>query len=116
MITDEQVIAAIAEFYKSGTGNGGMRKALEAYEASKWVNFDVNDVSTWPPMTKQPYASIPVMVYCTDNKETFYGSKFVTNLHRLLPTNKGYAYWIHPFDRDKRLNVTHWQPLPEFKE
>lgn len=88
VITDGQVIAAI--------------------EASKWVKFDVNDASTWPPpITKQPYASIPVMVYCTDNKETFYSSKFVTNLHRLLPTNKGYAYWIHPFDRDKHINVTH---------
>ena len=35
MITDEQVIAAIAEFYKSGTGNGGVRKALEAYEPTE---------------------------------------------------------------------------------
>lgn len=35
MITDEQVISAIAEFYKSGTGNCGMRRVLEAYEQSK---------------------------------------------------------------------------------
>ena len=120
MITDEQVNVACNRINERHSytvaSKKAMREVLETFEQSKWVKFDIGDVSTWPPMTKQPYASIQVMVYCTDNKETFYGSQFVTNLHRLLPTNKGYSYWIHPFDRDKRLNVTHWQPLPEFKE
>ena len=114
------VKACLDEFKKPGqhaiAPEVFIRTALEAYEQNKWVKFDVDNVSTWPPMPTQPYASVRVMVYCADTKETLYGSKLVTNLHRLLPTDKGFAHWIHPCDRDKHINVTHWQYLPEFKE
>lgn len=55
MITDEQVIKALDVYYGIEHVGGareslieGMRKALEAYEANKWVKFDVDDESTWP--------------------------------------------------------------------
>ena len=50
MITDEQVIKALDAYYGIEHVCGareslieGMRKALEAYEKSKWVKFDVDD-------------------------------------------------------------------------
>ncbi len=99
MITDEQVIAAIAEFYKSGTGNGGMRKALEAYEQSKWVKFDVNDESTYP-IVPDGYVNIEVNVYDTVNNNNIN--------HDYFHPDYGFNHYQH--------HVTHWQPLPEFKE
>lgn len=88
MITYEQVIAAIAEFYKSGTGNGGMRKALESYEASKWVSIEDQK-----PLPRQIVMnSNNVMAYWEDGKW------------------KGVdGFVISP-------NAQYWQPLPEFKE
>lgn len=93
-MTDEQVIAAIAEFYKSGTGNGGMRKALEAYEASKWVKFDEYDKSTYPPF------DVRVLVKLKGD----FGLRIDFMTHILEWHNA-----IRP------RYVTHWQPLPEFR-
>jgi hypothetical protein len=57
MITDKQVLAAIAVFYKSGIGDGGIRKALEAYEQRKWAKFEKDDKTT-PPKQGQQVATI----------------------------------------------------------
>ena len=48
MITDEQVCIACAAYDGADVAHSklaAMRKALEAYEQSKWVKFDVNDES-----------------------------------------------------------------------
>ena len=97
MITDEQVVTAIAEFYKQGTGNGGMRKALEAYEQSKWVKFDEYDETTYPP----------------------FDVRVLTKLKGDFGVDMGIDFMTHSFEwyNSIRLSyVTHWQPLPKFKE
>lgn len=95
MITNEQVIAAIAEFYKSNAGGNGMRRALEAYERSKWVKFDVDDESTHPIDGQVCYT-----LYHTGQVRI---NKW-SSLHR---------FWLYALCKKC---VTHWQPMPEFKE
>ena len=105
MITDEQVNAFINAFELNGghfLGNnefGNVRKALEAYEASKWVKFDVNDESTYP-IVPDGYVNIEVNVYYTVNNNNIN--------HDYFHPDYGFNHYQH--------HVTHWQPLPEFKE
>lgn len=99
MITDEQVEIAGKAFYEDNTTfRSGMRKALEAYEASKWVEFDVNDESTYP-IVPDGYVNIEVNVYDTVNNNIN---------HDYFHPDYGFNHYQH--------HVTHWQLLPEFKE
>ena len=97
MITDELVNAFINAFELNGghfLGNNEfdtVRKALEAYEQSKWVKFDVNDESSYPPARS-------VIV---KKKNGSIGVAFFAN-NRWSPR--------------KDIVVTNWQYLPQFKE
>ena len=74
-----------------------IRQLLEGYEQSKWVKFDAEDESTYPPF----YVRV-----LTKHKGDFgvdMGIDFMTHSFE----------WYNAF----RLSYeTHWQPLPEFKE
>jgi hypothetical protein len=102
MITDEQVMKALDAYYGIEHVGGAreslveeMRKALEAYEASKWVKFDIDDETTHPRDRQ-----VCNVVYHTGRVNTDKWS----DLHR---------FWVYAACRTC---VTHWQPLPEFKE
>ena len=97
MITDEQVKMA-ANVLDIPLSAILMRKALEAYEASKWVKFDVNDESTYP-IVPDRYVNIEVNVYDTVNNNIN---------HDYFHPDYGFNHYQH--------HVTHWQLLPEFKE
>ena len=97
MITDEQVKLA-ANVLDIPLSAILMRKALEAYEASKWVKFDVNDESTYP-IVPDGYVNIEVNVYDTVNNNIN---------HDYFHPDYGFNHYQH--------HVTHWQPLPKFKE
>lgn len=106
MITDEQVCVACAAYDSSDVAHSqlaAMRKALEAYEQSKWVEFNVNDESTYPQKSG----------------------------HHIVFDGRGvsYKYWDNTEDEKRFRNqswfvsesvnfkkATHWQPLPTFKE
>lgn len=110
MITDEQLRITCKAFYGKHIQPDCccdeelqvIRRTLEAYEQSKWVKFDVNDESTWPQRKGHHIAC--------DGRNVFH------------------KYWDNTGDRRFRNNswfvadsvlfkkVTHWQPLPEFKE
>lgn len=90
MITNEQVIAAIASFYKSS-----MRKALEAHEQSKWV-----DVKERLPEDGTTVVVVDVN-YAAKEPYVEYGTSFFSN---------------GDFECEYFCHVTHWQPLPKFKE
>jgi hypothetical protein len=100
MITENQVIGAIAVFYKSGNGYGGMRKALEAYEKSKWVTFDVGDASTYPPIM---------------SGSGIFSENVVTNGRDIARFCHSTKTWCIKLPSE-RCEITHWQPLPTFKE
>lgn len=99
MITDEQVKAAIFAYHDEHHYHpqimADMRKALEAYEQSKWVNFDVDDETTHPRDSQ-----VCIVVYHTGRVSADKWS----DLHR---------FWVYA---SCRTCVTHWQYLPEFKE
>ncbi len=116
MITDEQVKEAVNAWANARALNRfstnpefsfdaeAMRKALEAYEQSKWVKIDVDDESTYPQKTGFYVA---------------FDGRY-----------ESYKYWDRAIGGDKRSinqswfvsesvnskKVTHWQPLPIFKE
>lgn len=102
MITDEQLKIACDTYNKLSGINAAepsyMRKALEAYEQSKWVKFDVDDESTYPTVPNK-WVNVEVLVYETLNNKV--------NHDYFNPTYSFNHYNGH---------VTHWQPLPEFKE
>lgn len=53
MITDEQINEAYEPIRKAGYvihHLGCVKDALEAYEQSKWMKFDVDDESSYPPI------------------------------------------------------------------
>ena len=100
MITDEQVKIMLGAIWGSvetiwEAEFEDTRKALEAYEASKWVKFDVDDELTHP-LDNQ----ICNVRYHTGQINTDKWS----DLHR---------FWVYAACPKC---VTHWQPLPEFKE
>ena len=97
MITDEQ-ISIVADVLNIPLSAILLRKALEEYEASKWVKFDVNDESTYP-IVPDGYVNIEVNVYDTVNNNIN---------HDYFHPDYGFNHYQH--------HVTHWQPLPEFKE
>lgn len=98
MITDEQISIACAAYDSSDVAHSqiaAMRKALEVYEASKWVKFDIDDESTHPIDNQ-----VCNVVYHTGQVRTDRWS----DLHR---------FWVYA---SCQKCVTHWRPLPEFKE
>jgi hypothetical protein len=99
MITDEQVKAAVTTYHDAYHHHpqimADMRKALEAYEQSKWVKFDAYDKSTYPPF------DVRVLVKLKGDFDV--RIDFMTHI----------LEWHNAI----RLSyVTHWQYLPEFKE
>lgn len=107
MITEEQVKLAMKTFdiAMDGRDDGQsqnelncMRKALEAYEASKWVKFDEYDESTYPPFDVRVLTKLKGGDFGFDMSIDFMTHSFE---------------WYNSI----RLSyVTHWQLLPEFKE
>lgn len=95
MITDEQ-ISIVADILSQGFSDNDarVRKALEAYEASKWVKFDVDDSTTYPPNSNHV-----IVLYHS-------GAVSCDGWVKGLMTWK-YAGCINC--------VTHWQYLPKFK-
>ena len=103
MITDEQVKIAANSYlsrpidsYLPDGNLTDMRKALEAYEQSKWVKFDVDDESTYPP----------------------FDVRVLTKLKDDFGKDMSVDFMTHSFEwyNSIRLSyVTHWQYLPEFK-
>lgn len=115
MITDEQVDLAtnamtdyedkMFDGIGSVTVNDAVRVALETYEQSKWVKFDVDDKSTFPPIDKDSdYLSIPV------NTSTGFTVRFSYIAYEWLTEDGCFV--------DERISYEnlYWQPLPEFKE
>ena len=96
MITDEQITEALTAYldgYGARSLNESMRKALEAYEKSKWVKFDIDDKSTHPQNLQHV-----IVLYHTG----------------VVGSDKWSILKIWMFSGCKEC-VTHWQPLPEFK-
>ena len=80
-----------------------MRKALESYEQSKWVKFEPNNESTYPPEPS---------IDCPSTRTFSVLVKLKNNMRFII---KDYFDWdTNEFTQYGR-NVTHWQPLPEFK-
>lgn len=99
MITDEQVNIA-CDIYNKLSGVDAaepsyMRKTLEVHEQSKWVKFDVDDEETHP----LDYQLCNVRYHTGQ-----VGTDKWSDLHR---------FWVYA---SCQKCVTHWQPLPEFKE
>jgi hypothetical protein len=97
VITDEQVkIAECAYNHRSvaHSFSAAMRKALEAYEASKWVKFDIDDKSTHPQNLQHV-----IVLYHTG----------------VVGSDKWSILKIWMFSGCKEC-VTHWMPLPEFNK
>ena len=114
MITDEQVNAFINAFELNGghfLGNNEfdtVRKALEAYEQSKWVKFDVDDESTYP---KRIIVLARAFDISTD--------KYVIDIFHFMDSEKHKIF--SRLDRNfyaEMAVITDvcWQYLPEFKE
>ena len=109
MITDEQVKAAVSTYHDAYHHHpqimADMRKALEAYEASKWVKFDVNDESTYPPLDQ--------VVMCKPFNEPVLQMSLIHDAH---PQFDGFFFEdVRGFYTDIKC-IAYWQPLPEFKE
>ena len=109
MITDEQVKLAVNTYLGRHTGdyvaNGNladMRKALEAYEQNKWVKFDANDPSTYPQRTGHHIAF--------DGR--YVSHKYWNNTGDKRVTNQ--SWFVSESVNAQK--ISHWQPLPEFKE
>lgn len=105
MITDEQVKIAANVYinrpvnYPIPSGNiTDMRDALEAYEQSKWVKFDINDPATYPQAGTHAFRYIV---------RTTNGVQKIT-----IIAHWNGRYW---FANQQDIDVTHWMPLPEYK-
>lgn len=100
MITAEQITEALTAYldgYGARSLNESMRKALEAYEQSKWVKFDEYDEATYPP----------------------FDVRVLTKLKGDFGVDMGIDSMSHSLEWYNAIRlsyVTHWQPLPEFKE
>ena len=109
MITDKQVNVFINVFELNGghfLGNNefdSVRKALEAYEQSKWVKFDVNDESTYPKRVGNHIVS--------DGRNVSHKYWDNTREHKQY---RNQSWFVSESVNNKK--VTHWSYLPEFKE
>ena len=109
MITDEQIFTACEVFYKNERVLGhnldvAMRKALEAYEQSKWVKFDVDDESTWPQRTGHHIIFDGCYVAYKRWDRAIGGDKRCVNQSWFVSESVNFK------------KATHWQYLPTFKE
>ena len=100
MITEEQVTVLLKAFYPRAYAPCEeeielMGQALEVYEQSKWVS--VND--------RLPELDVYVLVRYAD------GSCGISHVKKWNTI----SVWADSIWVDNE-NVTHWQPLPEFKE
>lgn len=100
MITDEQVKAAIFAYHDEHHFHPqimtDMRKALEAYEQSKWVSV----IDNFP----ESYEQVAV-------KRNGINGTFVA-----IQANKEWEQFTNGSSKISINDVAHWQPLPEFKE
>lgn len=107
MITGKQV-QVFKDYYNTNAGYidvDTLRKALEVYEASKWVQFDVNDESTYPPLDQ--------VVMCKPFNEPVLQMSLIHDTH---PQFDGFFFEdVRGFYTDIKC-IAYWQPLPEFKE
>ena len=104
MIEDEQVLVLLKVFYPRTYAPcleeiEDMRKALEAYEQSKWVEFDVDDESTWP-VVPDGWLNVEVIVHDAKN----------------ITGKVSHDYFRPTCGFNHYSDVTHWQYLPGFKE
>ena len=112
MITDEQVRLVANILLNAPFGHNppddwvtDTRKALEAYEAGKWVKFDVDDESTYPPLDQ--------VVMCKPFNEPVLQMSLIHDAH---PQFDGLFFEDERgFYTDIKC-IAYWQPLPEFKE
>ena len=106
MITDEQIMKACDAYdeynvdhnntlLRGACSGHAMRKALEAYEQSKWVKFDINDKNTFPPRNTNVLVRYKTGDFGVD---VFLASSGVWE-NTCCETNEC---------------ITHWQPLPTF--
>lgn len=100
MITDEQV-RTVADILDVPLSSILMRKALEAYEQSKWVSID----DRLPPLGEMVLAYRPNAHLSND---PHYKITFITDREQTSPTNIKHTW-------DCWCEVSHWMPLPEFK-
>lgn len=106
MITDEQAEVAVRVYHEGmeipdrtmPALINDMRKAIEAYEQSKWVKFDADDLSTAPDSTADSLWSEAVIAITKGNHE---------------PQIAQYHYGKHRFDVN---DVIRWRYFPTFKE
>jgi len=73
-----------------------VKAGLEAYEQSKWIKFDKGDERTWPGNMERVFV-----------RDEDIGC---------LSARHSSAGWYLEGELDKSDKVTHWQPLPTFKE
>ena len=118
MITDEQVKQACAAYEKHRSLNvfsdnlHAMRKALEAYEQSKWVKFDKHNGDTYPEREKEVlldtgYGYVSGWLCIEENPDS------------RNPDDHYNTCWVcldGRYEIDEIGCVPRWQPLPEFKE
>lgn len=96
MATDEQIQqAAICIDSPFSDSLEQARILLESYEQSKWVNFDVNDESTFPDNDS----------ICLLAVKPRKGKRYKQCIGRFQRKDKSFKYILG--------NVTHWQPLPK---
>lgn len=95
MITDEQVRAAVSTYHDAYHHHpqimADMRKALEAYEQSKWISVE----DRLPCLPSEAVVSVEYIVY--DNLNNQVSHDYFTS----------HGEWNH-----YQQHVTHWQPLP----
>ena len=104
MIEDEQV-KTVANILDVPLSAILMRKALEAYEASKWVKFDVDNESTYPPVDQ--------VVMCKPFNEPTLQMSLIYDSH---PQFDGFFFEDERgFYKDLE-RIVYWQRLPTFKE
>ena len=108
MITDKQVKIACAAYNSTDVAHSqlaAMCKALKAYEQSKWVKFDAEDESTYPPIDQ--------IVMCKPFNEPTLQMSLIHDSH---PQFDGFFFEdVRGFYTDVK-SIAYWQPLPEFKE
>lgn len=111
MITDEQVRIACKAFYGNHIQPDCccdeelqvIRRALKAYEQSKWVKFDVNDESTYPPLDQ--------VVMCKPFNEPVLQMSLIHDAH---PQFDGFFFEDERgFYRDIKC-IAYWQYLPDY--
>lgn len=124
-VTDEQV-RVFKDTYNLLAGHcdfESVRAALEAYEQSKWIKFDVNNESTYPKVEDVSTTILGI----TDLKDTLCLTDFYSNINPnvfdgkpFILFDRGYsdtdldAYYGTAEVSSKHLVA--WQPLPKFKE